>query len=450
MGRFLTLFAVAALLSTPVFSQDEPVPETDQPLPGVVEGPFLPDVPVPAGAVPVPFEVLPAEFAVSRQVARPAWYFQTEVLALKRDGDTPRTFAVLTERDWSQTSVVSSQTEITTETVTEEPDGTKTTETTTETTSETMPVWAFEDTSTTVLTARDLGLNFQGGGRVLIGRTLDDYCAVEAVYFDVADWDGSAHVADSTDFATAVGDDGVPIDEATFPASLFSLFSDFGNPPMVGYDYDNLIAISSSSRFGGNIELNLRRWILTGPNQLQVSVLAGARYMTIDESFFCHAESPVEDEKDDGSPYYGRAVNQVSVGASNMLVGGQVGALFKFHADRNWWIDCEVKGAVFDNDAAEDTDFRELRVRDGKDIKYPHTGSGHVAAFALDLNLTATWLVSPRLAVRGGYQALWVDGLAVASDFPADVDVLTGGGDIFTHNGKLVFHGPHLGVTWIW
>jgi hypothetical protein len=361
----------------------------------------LPDV----ETMPTAVEALPAEFAAGYAIDRPAWYFQTEGIMFRREESSDRVFAALIERELTGDAGAS----------------------------------AFADHVTDVLGVGDLRFGFHAGGRVMIGRTLGAWHALEVSYFQLADWDELAAVRDDTEFIAEVDADGVPT--VTYPASLFSPFSDFGNPPTIGLDYNDVAYVSYGSRLY-NLEWNLRQWTYLNPRQLQVSMLVGGRYMNLDETLRYHTESAV--------PTPGGATNDVTTDTGNSMIGLQIGAMMKWHVGRRLWVDCEVKGAAFDNDASQNTVF----VHDGvAAFQDPHVTrrSDHVAAFALDLNLTATLLVTPRLAVRGGYQALWIDGLALApNNFNADPNALISGPAVLVSDGTAVYHGPHLGVTWIW
>ena len=367
---------------------------------------------VPAGAdcCPAYFPALPAEFLMCHTPGVPAWYVQMEGLALKRDASRDQTFQALVIREWAEDT----------------------------TTSE----WVATDTVFHALGTQDLHFGYQGGGRALVGRTLGNCHAFEVSFFDLTDWDEIAAVRDDTEFVQEVDVDGNPA--LTFLASLFSPFSDFGDPPIVGLDYNYLASISYTSSLN-NLEFNLRRWILVDPCRLQASVLVGGRYMDLDESFFYYTESA---EPTDPAP--GGATNAVTTDTDNRMLGVQVGAMFEFHIDPGWWIDCEIKGAFFDNAASQNTTYFHDGVP-AYDGTYTWGRDDHISSYALDLKLTATVLVTPRLAVRGGYQALWLDGLALASEnMSQDVNVLMGGPALLVEDGKVVYHGPHLGISWVW
>lgn len=346
---------------------------------------------------------VPGEFSTCPP-QRPVWYFQIEGLALKRDASGGQVFQAFIERTW-----------------TEDP----------------ATVWTASDLVTPVLGTGDLNFGFQGGGKALIARTLGSCHAFEVSYFQVTDWDRMAFVRDDTTFVDTVNPDGTP--DTTHPASLFSPFSDFGDPPIEGLDYNNLAQISYSSSLD-NLEWNLRRWLPMPCDCFQVSLLVGGRYMNIDENFNYYTESDV---------LVAGTTTDVTTQTDNSLVGVQIGAMFEFFVDPCWWIDCEIKGAAFNNSASQDTSYAHQG-----DPADPYVGtnaqsrSHDCSAFALDLNLTATWQITPNLAVMGGYQALWVEGLALAStNLSTDVDTLMLGPPVLNDNGKIVYHGPHLGAT---
>jgi hypothetical protein len=52
---------------------------------------------------------------------------------------------------------------------------------------------------------------------------------------------------------------------------------------------------------------------------------------------------------------------------------------------------------------------------------------------------------------RIGYQALLIDGLALASEnFDRNVAILTAGPAELVHDGSVVYHGPFVGLTTTW
>jgi hypothetical protein len=348
---------------------------------------------------------LPGEFNTGCPPQRPVWYFQTEAIALKRDASGDQSFQALRTREWTEDAAGD---------------------------------WTSDDTITHVLGTGDLDFGFQGGGRALVGRTLGSCHAIEASYFQVTNWDRMAFVRDATWFDDEVDGDGNPI--VWHFGSLFSPFSDFGDPPIEELDYNHFATISYSSSLD-NLECNLRRWLPMPCDCFQASLLVGARYMNIEEEFFYRSRS--------SSPVAGTTTT-VTTDTDNSMVGVQIGAMFEFYVDPCWWIDCEIKGVAFNNSAGQSTFYNHQGdPGDWYVGRNRESRSQDSSAFALDLNLTATWQITPTLAVMGGYQALWVEGLVLASEnFATDVDTLISGPAVLHDNGKIVYHGPHLGATW--
>jgi len=131
------------------------------------------------------------------------------------------------------------------------------------------------------------------------------------------------------------------------------------------------------------------------------------------------------------------------------MLGIQIGGLFEFRVEPCWWIDLELKGVVFDNRAGQSTTY--VRNVGGVEATFPGTRTDHRTTFALDLDLTLSCQVNSWLTARLGYQAIWIDGLAVASEnFQPDLDTLTLGPPQLADDGKVVYHGLHIGLTGAW
>ena len=355
----------------------------------------------------------------------PVWYFGADALMMKRDGVSSRAFASLVTRSWAETSTTTSTTVV--EVV--EPDDTTTTTTTTTTT----PVWTQSQTAVSVLGPQDLDFGYRGGWKAIIGRAIGERSAMEVSYFGLSDWSDTRTVIDSTPFQF-----GEP-PAAPVGASLFSPFTDLTGDPVAGLDYNNLARISYSSDLYG-LEWNLRRQLYIPEHWVRGSVLIGGRYMDLGESFSYYSESA----------YPGAATNSVNTSTGNDLVGVQVGAEFNFQVEPQCWIDCEIKGGIFDNAASQDTVYVN---QSATAYNGTHTGSRaeNTSAFALDLSLNLTYECNSFTTLRIGYQAFWLEGLALASENVASsADVLVSGAANLVNDGKVVYHGPRLGITCAW
>jgi hypothetical protein len=179
--------------------------------------------------------------------------------------------------------------------------------------------------------------------------------------------------------------------------------------------------------------------------RLQTSVLVGGRYVDLQEALDYHTVSDVLD-----SP----TTNDVTTRTANRMLGVQIGAEFEFQVEPRWWVDCEIKGVMFNNRAEQETVY----VHAGSTLDPPYanaytgTRTENRSSFALDLSLMLTYHVSQRLSARLGYQAMWLDGVALASEnFDPDVVLINHAGVArLVSRGDVVYHGPRLGVTWVW
>jgi hypothetical protein len=333
------------------------------------------------------------------------WYFGADALALKRDGVSHLAFASLVTRNWVQS--------------TSEP-----------------PVWSSTQSAETALSTGDVDFGYRGGWEAMIGRVIGDRSAIEVSYFGLSDASDTATVVDQTPFQL--------LDPTTDPiaASLFSPFTDLDGEPVVGLDYNNLVSISYSSSLYG-LEWNLRRRLLIPAPCVQGSVLIGGRYMDLRERFSYYSESDL--------PSPGGATNWITTGTKNDMVGAQIGAEFNFQVEPRCWVDCEIKGAIFDNAARQETVY--VNQSAVADYAGTHTGSRgeNTSAFALDLSLNLTYECNSFATLRVGYEALWLDGLALAAEnVGSSADILVSGAANLVSDGRVVYHGPRLGVTCAW
>jgi len=281
----------------------------------------------------------------------------------------------------------------------------------------------------TVLSTGSLDDEFKAGGRLLLGWTLSDWYRVEGIYLGAYDWRDSAAVRNSD--LNSEGEVG----------NLFSPFSDFGASPILGLDYNDFARIDFSSELD-NFELNLRRRIGLPAAPFEASFLVGVRYMQIQERFRYHTEANV--------PLPSGAVNDVLTSAGNDMIGVQVGLLTQWLVHPRAWIDCEVKGAAFSNAADLHTDF-ENTDEDGIVTGYAGHDSKTVSVGLLDLSLMLNHQFTRVLTFRVGYSALFLTGLALGSDnFSRDIDLLTQGPVLLNDNGRVIYHGPTIGLVGAW
>jgi hypothetical protein len=286
------------------------------------------------------------------------------------------------------------------------------------------------DPDTVALSTSDQRFEFEGGLKALLGHQFNDYYAIEASYFGLTTWDAQAAVRD------------VSVNGLGTTGNLFSPFSNFGDPAgIAGLDFNTLASIRTVSSLD-NFELNIRQRIDTVPEPFQASVLYGVRYMNIRERFEYRTQS--------FSPAPGGAENAVNVHTGNDLIGFQIGGALEARIEPRGWINFEVKGAVCHNgaDQASDYTFGPLA---GPQTTIAGARAEERTAFVGDVSLSFMYQFSRRLVGRIGYQSIWVDGVALASEnFESNVNRLTLGPPQLVHDGGLVYHGPFAGLMYSW
>jgi Putative beta barrel porin-7 (BBP7) len=279
------------------------------------------------------------------------------------------------------------------------------------------------------LSTRDLNFAYQGGVRGLVGLRMNDRFALEGSYFGLLQWDESSAVRNET------------INSFGTPGVLVSPFTNFGVPREAGFDYNTVVSIRVESRLE-NAEFNLRQVLDTNPSTMQATVLYGFRYINVDEEFEYRSQSFVP-------PVAGTA-NAVDVGTNNQLFGFQVGTMLEFNVEPRCWINGEFKAGVFHNNASQSTDFVSGPLAGPPTLI--NTGIAREATtWMLDGSASVMYQFTPSIVARVGYQAIWLDGLALASEnFSQNAPLLGLGPAILAKDGSVVYHGPFAGLTFTW
>lgn len=130
---------------------------------------------------------------------------------------------------------------------------------------------------------------------------------------------------------------------------------------------------------------------------------------------------------------------------TNHLYGAQLGGLFHFArpSDRLTF-DSVFKAGIFGNDANNDFTLT------------PSTGGqfdgglgGSSVAFVGEIGITGVYQLTKHVALRGGYQTLWISGVALASDNMANATALSSQANITT-DGDVFYHGALMSVDFMW
>ena len=173
-----------------------------------------------------------------------------------------------------------------------------------------------------------------------------------------------------------------------------------------------------------SVELNARRNITD-----RVTLLAGFRYLQFEEDLRTRFDLPL-----DLFP----AIN-VDIDGINRLYGAQVGVDAILFDMGRFQILRAGKAGVYGNTASN-----AARLSIDGDGNYSYGRSAGAVSFVGDLNFNGVFQITDVWSIRGGYQLLWLSGVALSSEqyphvshhFIPDANVVTSG-DVFLH-GALV------------
>lgn len=290
------------------------------------------------------------------------------------------------------------------------------------------------DPAKVVLSTTEFDRPFRGGAKLLVGHTFGDSpYGIEFSSFSVSEWLDEMALRDTTQpngFPGGVG-------------FLYSPFTDFAT--VQGFEPYHLVTVREISDLDSQ-EMNIRHVLPMPTRCLTVSWLLGVRHIGIHEQFnYAGYSGLLPLPQMPQLPSLGLQTN-----TGNRMWGPQIGGLFEFYAQHCCWVNFEIKGALLGNSAYQETSGFLAN-------EAPLQGLGrrekNTTAFAADFDLTLVYHPTRWLTARIGYQALWVGGLALASDnfnIP-DQRLVYGPSPPPIHvDGQVLYHGPHVGLEVHW
>jgi hypothetical protein len=128
---------------------------------------------------------------------------------------------------------------------------------------------------------------------------------------------------------------------------------------------------------------------------------------------------------------------------NNHLYGGQFGTNILFTDPANpLRLNVALKGGIYGNDA--DNQFRSTIVSSTSD-------SDTATSFVGEVNFTGSYRIARHVALRGGYQVLWLENVALAGDAASSTTQIVGGASSPTNtNGRVWYNGATTGVEFLW
>ncbi|MFH1922632.1 MAG: BBP7 family outer membrane beta-barrel protein [Planctomycetota bacterium] len=196
--------------------------------------------------------------------------------------------------------------------------------------------------------------------------------------------------------------------------------------PIGDTEFDGTISGSYDSHFD-SFELNLRRPFCCGA----YTFLAGFRFAELDE------RAALTHNIDSG---YELTTHDVR--AINDLYGFQLGADARLWQCRCWSADTFLRAGVYSNRVVSNVAVTQTGGPD-----YVARAEDNHTSFLGELGVTATYRLNPCTALTAGYQLMWLEGVAVASDQVAVSDPI-GGITAVDTGGSPFYHGAVISLEY--
>ena len=254
--------------------------------------------------------------------------------------------------------------------------------------------------------ADQFDLPVQAGWQIDITRRLNDDWDLEARYFDV----GGQSAASPTIGSTV----GAGVLFGPTPQGLFF-------PPLSSN-------LTYTSRLQ-NVELNARRSL-----NACVTVLAGVRYLDLDDRILVSQRTTASGID---------ATQQLD--GFNDLLGFQIGGDAVLVQRDRFSLDTGLKAGIYGDHA------RNFFAYDSTALGVHGTSGASASntAFCGEIGITATYDLTKRLSLRGGYQLLWLDGVALASQQPIlNPPPLIHTATSVGTNGDVFYNGAFIGLEY--
>jgi hypothetical protein len=279
------------------------------------------------------------------------------------------------------------------------------------------------DSAAVVLTTRDFQFDYEAGAKATIGYRLGDRFAVEVVYQSLFDTQ-SAH--------TVTGDNNLAIP---------------GDLGLVSYDFfgADIMRLTYASKFH-SVEANLVKLRecnacvedcsggCTKTRHWWRDWFAGFRYVYLVEQF------------DIRSTDFQEGTGVYNVRTRNDLLGAQLGTRWGWARGR---LGCELTGkaGVFGNTASQ----RQYVIDSPPEFPLrPATGdNGGRVSFVGEIGAMVRYEFTNHWALRGGYNLMWIEGVALAPD-QLDFTNEPDSGSRLVADGGVLFHGANVGIEARW
>jgi hypothetical protein len=262
---------------------------------------------------------------------------------------------------------------------------------------------------TEVFNVNDFHQGFSGGPRIGLTRRGDCGYDWELSFFQIDGWNSERTIGPAPDDWLIMRGPGVFLQtqESTEQTMVFNYASKLYNA-----------------------ELNVRWHPLD-----RLSVLAGIRWLNLSESFQGALEPPTIV----GEPPFWNS------STTNNLFGFQIGAAGTIFERGRFSIDGLAKTGLYDDSAEASTGISTFKV------VRPAAASTHHAAFVAEIGLQCKYRIAKSLSLKAGYQAIWLEGVALApgqiqvTPMPTPITAIATGVNC---DSGVFYHGANAGLEY--
>ena len=263
-----------------------------------------------------------------------------------------------------------------------------------------------QNTGQELLNAQDLDYGTQVATRIFLVRDHSNCQGLEVGYFGFDSMNGSTPAGG--EISPSAAGPGLTF-PSTAPHTIFA------------FDYGTSLH---------NAELNWRRRC----NEC-VTWIAGFRWIELGDYIGLRQTSPVSN-----------SIYQVDT--DNHMYGFQLGANAELiNCQGRFHIDGRFRAGVFYNNADQQTNAPILAGLSPTPFVTGVQAADNNTAFAGEIGLQAVYEINCRLSVTGGYQLLWLDGVALAPDQIPVTSMLAPGSAALDTGGTVLFHGATVGLV---
>jgi hypothetical protein len=286
------------------------------------------------------------------------------------------------------------------------------------------------------ISTRDNDLTFQPGLRLTLTAPLGGDVGLELAYFTAQRWSAAtATPALGTDPLGAVSGTGLAGSTiiSPFPVLVFP----FDAASQLNQEYNSQLHSG---------ELNLKFAVARG-GAASVSLLAGLRYINLEDNFTLSALGPGQVFLPLGLPRTLQAEYRVE--CQNRLPGVQVGADVAANLGGGLRANLVSKAGLYANIAHQHTSLIGAELLNQTPVGGDDSRTRTDFATAFEVAVRLEWQLGNNLVLSGGYQALYLTGLALGPNNLV-FDATPGAQGLLDNSGSMFVHGPTAGVELRW